>query len=92
MVCQKVVVKKEMVKTTIIRKANTIAKVYYSAAKKTKEILMSTATQLIGIAKERIEEAGKAIQEAGMTGKAVKNHSAVFKEEFKGSGDGPCIL
>jgi IS5 family transposase len=65
MVCQKVVTKKELVKSAIIKKANSIAKVYYSASKKTKELLASTTTQLIKIAKERIEEAGKAIKEAG---------------------------
>jgi len=70
MVCQKIVVKKEMVKTAIIRKANSIAKVFYSAGKKTKELLVSTTTQLIEIAKERIEEAGKAIKEAGWEIKA----------------------
>jgi IS5 family transposase len=65
MVCQKVTVKKDMVKSAIIKKANSIAKVYYSAGKKTKELLTSTATQLIRIARERIEAAGKAIQDAG---------------------------
>ncbi len=65
MVCQKIVVKKEMVKTAVIRKANMISKVYYSAAKKTKELLESTATQLIDIAKERIAQAGKSIKDTG---------------------------
>ena len=59
MVVQGVVKKKELVKTVVIRKANQIAKVYYSATKKTKQLLNSTTKQLLSISKETVEKAGQ---------------------------------
>ena len=57
MVVQGVVKKKELVKTAVIRKTNQIAKVYYSAGKKTKELLFSTTRQLLSISKEMVAKA-----------------------------------
>jgi transposase len=59
MVVQGVVKKKELVKTGVIRKANQISKVYYSAGKKTKQLLHSTTRQLLSISKDALAKARK---------------------------------
>lgn len=52
-----------MVKTKVIKKARSIAKIYYSASKKTKKLLKDTSTALLAIAKEQVEKAGSAVDE-----------------------------
>ena len=61
-VTQKVRYKKDMVKTKVIKKARSIAKVYYSASKKTKKLLKDTSSALLAIAKEQVRKAGSAIE------------------------------
>jgi len=62
-VTQKVRYKKDIVKTKVIKKARSIAKVYYSASKKTKKLLKDTSTALLAIAKEQVRQAGSAVDE-----------------------------
>ncbi len=50
-----------MVKTIVIKKARSIAKVYYSASKKTKKLLKDTSSALLAIAKEQVRQASSAI-------------------------------
>jgi hypothetical protein len=57
MVVQGVAKKKELVKTAVIKKANRIAKVYYSASEKTKELLEGATKQLLSMAKDTLERA-----------------------------------
>ena len=54
---QKVRYKKELVKTEVIKKANRIVKVYYSAARRSKELLGSCSKGLLTLAKEGIKRA-----------------------------------
>lgn len=54
MIIQKVIYKKDMVKSEIIKKANQICKVYYSASKKTKELLSSCGKGLLVLAQKSI--------------------------------------
>jgi transposase, IS5 family len=65
MVVQGVVKKKELVKTAVIRKANRIAKVYYSASEKTKELLEGATKQLLAIAKDTLERAAVRFHRSG---------------------------
>jgi len=51
-----------MVKTKVIKKARSIAKVYYSASKKTKKLLKDTSGALLAIAKEQIKQASSAVE------------------------------
>ena len=60
-VTQKVRYKKDMVKTKVIKKARSIAKVYYSASKKTKKLLKDTSSALLAIAKEQVGKASSAV-------------------------------
>jgi len=62
-VTQKLRYKKDIVKTKVIKKARSIAKVYYSASKKTKKLLKDTSTALLSIAKEQVRQAGSAVDE-----------------------------
>ena len=61
-VTQKVRYKKDMVKTKVIKKARSIAKVYYSASKKTKKLLKDTSSALLAIAKEQVGKASSAVE------------------------------
>lgn len=64
-VVQGVINKKEMIKSKVIEKANKVAKVYYSAGKKTKELLSSVTKQMLEIAHKTVEKAEKKIKKAG---------------------------
>ena len=66
-VVQGVIKKKDMVKSEIIKKANQIAKVYYSAKRKTKELLTSVTKQMLDIAHKTVEKAKKTIHRTGET-------------------------
>ena len=59
---QKVSYKKELVKTEVIKKANQIAKVYYSAARRSKELLESCSKGLLRLAQEGIKRAEDTVQ------------------------------
>jgi len=65
MVVQGVVKKKELGKSAVIKKANRIAKVYYSASKKTKELLEGATKQLLSMAKDTLERAAGKLSESG---------------------------
>ncbi len=59
MVVQKVELKKEMVKSAVIKAANKLAKTYYSARKKSTELLHSVSRKMIELAKETLKKAEK---------------------------------
>lgn len=61
-VTQRLRYKKDMVKTRVIKKARSIAKVYYSASKKTKKLLKDTSTALLAIAKEQVAKASSTVE------------------------------
>ena len=61
---QKLIYKKDMVKTKVIKKARSISRVYYSASKKTKTLLKDTSSALLAIAKEQVQQAGSAVDAA----------------------------
>ncbi len=65
-----------MVKTKVIKKARSIAKVYYSASKKTKTLLLGTSTALLAIAKEQVRQAGSAVDETAdlVSGSVLKRY------------------
>jgi len=65
-VVQKVMYKKDIVVTKVIKKAKKIAKVYYSASKKTKKLLKDTSKALFTIAKKQIEDASCVVNEIGI--------------------------
>ena len=83
MVVQGVVKKKELMKTAVIKKANRIAKVYYSASEKTKELLEGATKQLLAIAKDTLERA--AVRFCG-SGKRVKEGLQKGFERVEGVG------
>ena len=58
-IIQGVAKKSQMIKSAAIRKAKTIAKVFYSARRKTTELLRSTGNQLLKLAKEQVKKAKK---------------------------------
>jgi IS5 family transposase len=62
---QKIRYKKDLVKTEVIKKAKQIAKVYYSAGKKSKELLEGCSKGLIMLAKEGIRIAEDTVQTVG---------------------------
>jgi hypothetical protein len=63
-VVQKVQYKKEMVKSEIIKKANQIAKVYYSSSKKTKDLLIKCGRELSEIANKVVKSAEDVVSRA----------------------------
>ena len=62
-VIQKVRFKKEMLKSAIIKKANKIAKLFYSSSKKTKELIKTTCSELIKIAQDSLEKASETVSQ-----------------------------
>lgn len=60
-VVQKVQFKKEMVKSEIIKKANKLAKVYYSTSRKTKDLLIKCGRELVEIANKVVENAKEVV-------------------------------
>lgn len=67
MVVQKVIRKKELAKTAVIEAAHRIAKVYYSAGKKSQELLASTSRQLLSLAKDTMATARTVYRRCGRT-------------------------
>jgi len=59
MIVQKVALKKDLMKSEVIKKTNQICKVYYSAGKKTKNLLSTTSKQLVQIAENILISAKK---------------------------------
>jgi len=62
-IVQKVLLKKEMIKTEVIKKTKEISKVFYSSTVKTKELLKSCTSKLIEIAEENMRKAAKSLEE-----------------------------
>ena len=62
-VIQKVCFKKDMIKSEIIKKANKLAKIFYSSSKKTKELIKATCTELIKIAHDLLEKASDTVNQ-----------------------------
>jgi len=60
-VTQNIRYKKDMVVTETVKKAKKISKVYYSASRKTKKLLIDTTSALLKIAKDKIEQAKQAV-------------------------------
>jgi hypothetical protein len=84
MIVQKVIKKKEMVKTEIIKRANRISKVYYSASRKSKELLESTSGALLQLAKAVYRKANLVFTESGkVTRSALHGHYERLQEVGK---------
>lgn len=62
-VVQKILLKKELIKTESIKKAKRISKIFYSSAVKSKELLKSCSDKLIEIAESAIKNAEKSLNE-----------------------------
>lgn len=60
-VVQRVKYKKDLIVTKVIKEVKKIAKVYYSAAKKSKKLLKDTSTRLLTMAQRQIKEASDTI-------------------------------
>jgi IS5 family transposase len=76
MVIQKIIKKKEILKNDVIKKTNQICKVYYSAGKKTKKLLISSSKDLLKIAEETLEKVKTTMNSASDDLKAsLKNNS-----------------
>jgi len=61
-IIQKVGKKSKLVKSAVIRKYRQVAKVFYSAGRKTEKLLRQTSRTLLKIAKEQVVLAGKTYQ------------------------------
>lgn len=68
-IIQKLRFKKHMVKSEVIKKANTMAKVFYSSSRKTKELAKTVSTGLVDIAQESVQEAARIAQLKSMQNK-----------------------
>jgi|SRR5271157_2380332 len=64
MIVQKVIKKKDMMKTEIIRRAGRISKVYYSARKKSTDLLVRTSRALLELAKGVHRKANQVFKES----------------------------
>jgi len=62
-IVQKVVRKKGMIKTDVIKKAKSISKIFYSSAVKSKELLKNCTSKLIEIAEEQMKKAVESLSE-----------------------------
>jgi IS5 family transposase len=63
-VVQGVIKKKDIIKSKVIRKANQVARVYYCAKRKTKDLLNSVTKKMLQIAYKTIEKAEEIIEKA----------------------------
>jgi len=64
MVVQGVIRKKDLVKSAVIKAANKLAKVYYSAKHKTTELLNAISGKMVVLARQTMAKAGKAAGKA----------------------------
>jgi transposase, IS5 family len=62
-IIQKVIFKKDLIKSETVKKAKEISKIFYSNSKKTKELLNECSSKLLEIAEKSIEKAGKSFDE-----------------------------
>ena len=62
-VVQKILFKKDLIKTEAIKKAKRISKIFYSSSVKSKELLKSCSDKLIEIAESAIKDAKKSLNE-----------------------------
>lgn len=68
-VIQKVRYKKDIVKNEVIKKANSIAKIFYSSSKKTKKLVQEICEKLIEISQNSLEKAAKVVKQKSVKGK-----------------------
>lgn len=68
-VIQKVRHKKDLIKSEVIKKANTAAKVFYSSSKKSKELVQSVCKDLVKIAEKAIKKASEVAQQKSVQSK-----------------------
>lgn len=68
-IIQKLRCKKDMIKSEVILKANTMSKVFYSSSRKTKELAKTVSTGLIDIAQASLQEASRIAQLKSMQNK-----------------------
>jgi transposase, IS5 family len=61
-IIQKLRLKKDLTKSETIKKANAMAKVYYSSSRKTKELAKSVCKDLISVAEDSLKEAARITQ------------------------------
>ena len=83
-VVQGVIKKKDMVKSEIIKKANQVAKVYYSAKRRTKKLLISVTKQMLDLAHKTVKKAEKIVDR---TGNAVDIIIKTIYEKVKTVGE-----
>ena len=75
MIVQKVIKKKDMVKTAIIKRAGRISKLYYSASKKNEQLLERTSRALLKLARAAYQKANQVFRESGkVTREALHIH------------------
>jgi len=82
-VVQKVVYKKDMVKSEVIKKANQVAKIYYSSSRKTKKLLITCGKELVKIANKTVKKAEGVVSKIRGT---VKSHAETRFEKVKNVG------
>lgn len=68
-VIQKVRYKKDMIKNYVIKKANSIAKIFYSSSKKTKKLIREVCEELVEISQISLKNAAKVIKQKSVQGK-----------------------
>lgn len=86
-VIQKVRYKKDLIKSEVIKKANTVAKVFYSSNKKSKELVQSVCKELIKIAEKSIKKAAGVAQQ-----KSVQSQEYIQKRFEKLNSVGTNIV
>jgi IS5 family transposase len=83
MVIQQVEYKKDMFKSAVIRKANQIAKVYYSTGKKTQELLTQISRKMLSLGQAQLEKMG---QIAGQYGENLEKAVQKVYRQVKSTG------
>ncbi len=87
LVIQKVRHKKDLIKSEVIKKANTAAKVFYSSSKKSKELVQSVCKKLVKIAENAVKKASKVVQQ-----KSVQSKDYILKRFDKLNSVGTSII
>lgn len=86
-VIQKVRHKKDLIKSEVIKKANTATKIFYSSSKKSKELVQSVCKELIKIAEKSIKKAARVTQQ-----KSVQSQEYIQKRFEKLNSVGTNIV
>jgi IS5 family transposase len=80
-IIQKLRYKKDMIKSEVIKKANTMAKVFYSSSHKTTELAKAVSISLIDFAQDSLQEAARISQLKSM------QHKKHIQDRFKKLAD-----